>query len=1123
MNIPRICIVAAIAAATAAAVGASMASCAQAPPNITTQSLRQSQKMDVVCIQVNDTLGNPLDGGPVPVGEGQCAPVAANVVGQTLPFHLFALVTQTTLGAIAVVDLTAGAVVDVDRSTPGVDFVPVGANPTDVAVSHDGALSFVASADPNKMAIYAIDNHRILGDSNGIDAGALRLTDLAACALPQPPQALAIVPTTAAGASEAGAPGGSYALVALLRASGGAPAAIVAIDPVALSSAQPGALPSCTSIGAVLGGAVLASGSPSVADAGAVAWPDGVPYGDAGGSPVPGCLGAAGGTGGMGASDGGGAAIDAGASAGDVGDASAGVGSLPLGPPHPTSIAMRGDVPILYVADDAVPLVHVIDLHDPSHPVEMEPLQATSVADPSRRVSVGSIAISPPTRDYTTYLYAVDALQGTVMVYDVTDPANPVRTPLLRPHPELNPLAPPDRLTFSAPVASVAFVEHDWPVASQTDPNHFHQYTGLLCNPNPNAHPDAGAFVDNGAYYRVDQVSLIQSMDTLGGTVQSLPTRLRGIFGFATLSNGNVVTIDVDDWDAPCRRPDPMAVGPNVDPVTLVAYDGGITGALDVPQTAPGPGDTDPYHAPLTYNPVLGDSPAVTLEAFFPVSAPQRIRSNSLLRNDPITGLHIPNLLGVPQLFNATGAPVAASGNGASPLLLPAPLPPGYIDPTYLSNPTEPNPNARTFTVPELGVAGPSGGPIPDVLFPGSLDTGPAGVRISFDDPTAHQDQDWTVTYEGALPTVAGIAAELASTDGYRTLTLSAPGAGFCARGIEDWSFGKLRAGTMIAALGDAFGASPPTGIDEPDLASWTSDYVEIVDDPLPVTDPYWSEGSGVNDCWDGDLADPDPKSQTSSLGAARYNFCQENFSTAANADAFLARDLPILSAHDDSLVVGRFGWVTPSEETTSRVIVSADPSNAPFLRATSCCFHHTAGFKVRTGGEWVTVGSGVGLLHRVVKAADGSCVPSCDPRMALMNARAFDVPWATAHPVQLPDGTSIAACTPPSPLPTFTRDSPLAMRNPMFSFVVWGGCVPTPAGSPEHTVATRDLTWRFSMRGSFAPQTVSLVSPGSGGGVNPQSMRFIDSLGQLAVVDSEAQGLVLIDLNLVAVAHNYF
>jgi hypothetical protein len=127
------------------------------------------------------------------------------------------------------------------------------------------------------------------------------------------------------------------------------------------------------------------------------------------------------------------------------------------------------------------------------------------------------------------------------------------------------------------------------------------------------------------------------------------------------------------------------------------------------------------------------------------------------------------------------------------------------------------------------------------------------------------------------------------------------------------------------------------------------------------------------------------------------------------------------------------------------------------------------------------------------------------------MNARAFDIPWWRP-------GT----CAARDQLPTFDRDSPLAMRNPMFSFFLWSGCGPT-TGPGDHTLTTRNLTWKFSMRGGFAPLSLQLITQNAGNAVSPQSMRFINSLGQLAVVDGEAQGLVLIDLNVVAAIHSYF
>jgi hypothetical protein len=1138
MRISRICSVAATLLAASGIVAASMAGCGTTPPNLANVSLRQSQKTDFVCITVNGANGLPVN-PYTPLPPSQCAPVPANVAGQPLENHLYALVTQPTVGAIAVVDLTAGAVVDVDKATPGVDFVPVGAIPTDVAVSPLGQRTFVSSADPTRPALYAIDNTRLLGNGNQLVNGtplgpALKLTDLPACALPQPPLALAIVPTASplsaltgdAGAGgDAGVAGDAgaaaddhYALVALLGPSSQGPAAIVTVDPQALAATAPGTLPACTSLGVVLGGVVLSTQGLPASLPSSTPWPDGVVYADAGVSvPVPGCFEL---------DDGGAAAGDDGGQDGGGQDDAGTSGSpstLPFGPPHPPSIAMRSDIPILYVGDSVRPIIHAFDLRDPVHPVEMDPLLATSVVNPGARVSVGALAVSPPTRDFKTYLYAVDASGGTLMVYDVTDPIASPHTPLLRPHPELTPLAPPDRLSFAGPVATVGFAQHDWALPSQVDPNHYLQYTGLLCNPNPKAHPDAGVFADNGAYYRVDEATLIQSMDTQGGTIESFPARLRGVFAFATLSNGTVVTIDVDDWDAPCRRPDPLAIGAVTGP-DGVTYDAGVPGSLAVPEPAAGPGDLDPYHAPVTYNAAIGDVAAVTLEQFFPVSAPNRQRSAFLLRNDPVTGLHLPNVLGAPQLFNVNGAPVAVALNGSSSLLLPTPLPAGFIDPTYVTSPAEPNPNGRgAYTSPTAGIASDAGileTTLGGVLVPGSPNTAAVGVRVSLDDPTAHQDQDWTVTYEGALPTVNGILADIASTQPptdpapYQTLTFSAPGARFCSRGIEDWTVGQARADRMLGALATAFGGTAPTGLDEPSLPTWTADYVEIVDDLLPNTDPYWAQPSSTeNDCWDGDLADPPSfTSAVSPQAQNRYNFCFANYGAASTDDSFLSRDYPILQANDDSLVVGRFQWMDDTERTTGRIIVGADPVNATYLRPLRCCFHHAATFKVRTGGEWVAVGSVVGLLHQVVKESDGSCRPSCEPGAELLNARSFDVPWSSAP-----------ACVPPTVPPNLDRDGPLAMRNPMFSYITWGACGPAPAGVHDHTLTARDLAWKFSMRGGFSPLTIPLVSPTVGGGVNPQSMRFIPSLGQMAVVDSESQGLILIDLNLVAVAHNYF
>lgn len=1172
--------------ALAATVAASSSSCSQTPTNVPIRTFEGAKKVAVVCLQVLD-IADPakiLTGGAIPVTQDNCAPVASGVTASTLPYHLIAAVTQSTRGELAIVDLTGGYVVDEDPTTPGYNFIPVGTNPTDVAIPPDGMWTYVSSASPTQPAIYAIDSHRLLGNSAALDnpsTAPLQLTNLMACSLPQAPLALAIAPMPGAagvdggvgadsgvgvdggGGGGGGATKAPYALMALLGGEGSAGMVgsvlprVVAIDPTNfIDWLQPaGALPPCV----ILGGVDLTASVPPSWLPGP-AWPDGVPYVDGGvdldgqspplgppgvcSAPLPTAPAEAG----VVASEAGAALPDAAAGGVDAGAAADGgldaaledggeeeaavpeleaaapeleaaaplamveagapgapipVAVAPDSTPNPVAMVMRDDLPLLYVADQSLPLIHVIDLTNPSAPTEIEPLLATSVAQPLRPVQVGGLALSPPTRDYKRYLYAIDSGPGTLIVYDVTNGAASPHVPLVRPNAQLDPFAPPDRLVFSAPVATLAFAQHDWPVqvpsGTNLPVNVSLAYTGLLCNPNPNAHPDSTTFNDLGAFYRADQAGVIQA----NGVVQNFPTRLRGIFAFATLANGTVVTIDVDDWDAPCRRPDPMD-------------DGGITGDLAVPEPAAGAADggldLSQYHVPLAYqanSPSLAESPAVTLEPFFPVSAPNRVRSDVLVRNDPTSGVHVPNLTGPPQLTDMNGTPVATTGQrGTSqPLLLPTVLPPGWIDPSLVANPSEPDPALRT-PLPAPGTA------------PSATAVQLTGVRLSFDDPTIQQNQDWTVTYEGVIPSSAGVLMDIApsSPGNFSTLTFTATGANFCGLGIEDWGLGQARAN---AALSEMAAAKLPVTPEEKTLPSWTTDYVEITDDILVSTDPYWGTDQA---CWDipgTDLTNDAGATGGMSVATRRYDLCQATFGQpGSNPDLNVTRDAPILQAYTDHFVVGRFGGFTQLETTNNRSVDPGSANNPTFLKLISCCFHNQAGLKIRAGGEWVAVGQqNIGFLNHVVAAppdAAGNrrCVLSCDPQFALLNARSFDVPSGT------PSADLTTSCQPAPQLPSIGRNDPLAMRNPLFSYVTWGGCG-TPMNG-EHTVTARDLNWKFSIGGGFTPLTISLGGT-TGAFVSPQSMLFIPSLGQMAVVDGAQQGLVLIDLNTVAFSTNYF
>jgi hypothetical protein len=182
-------------------------------------------------------------------------------------------------------------------------------------------------------------------------------------------------------------------------------------------------------------------------------------------------------------------------------------------------------------------------------------------------------------------------------------------------------------------------------------------------------------------------------------------------------------------------------------------------------------------------------------------------------------------------------------------------------------------------------------------------------------------------------------------------------------------------------------------------------------------------------------------------------------------------------------------------------------------LQLARCCFHNQATFKVRTGGEWVTVGqNGLGLLHHVQVGAGGACVLSCNPDDVLRNARALDLS-VTSKP------NSMGTCSVTSAATPGTRNDPTAMRNPMFSYYIQPA-TGSAASCSTHSLAQRDMQWQFSMTGGFSPIAIAL-NAGSGAGVSPQSMKFIEPFGQLAVVDGSQQGLVIIDLNTLGFAHS--
>jgi len=169
------------ALAVLAGSGLLWAGCSQNTPAVVVRSLERSGKSAFLCIEdpTRAQPGQALDACFTP---GQAPPQDNYLVAP----HVIALVTQMARGEVAVVDVTSETVIDVDKSVPGYNFLPVGASPTDVVATPGGNASFVAVGDPTRPGIFAIPSAKLplLPDANGRPKAAPTLGDWPACALP---------------------------------------------------------------------------------------------------------------------------------------------------------------------------------------------------------------------------------------------------------------------------------------------------------------------------------------------------------------------------------------------------------------------------------------------------------------------------------------------------------------------------------------------------------------------------------------------------------------------------------------------------------------------------------------------------------------------------------------------------------------------------------------------------------------------------------------------------------------------------------------------------------------------------------------------------------------------------
>ena len=99
-------------------------------------------------------------GAPLPIGccktelsldDRACAPYASSAL-------LYAFVTQTTSGEVAVVDVEEQEIVDQESRIPYNTFIPVGGQPNDIAASDDGSRVYTANYETGDISVIQVVN-----------------------------------------------------------------------------------------------------------------------------------------------------------------------------------------------------------------------------------------------------------------------------------------------------------------------------------------------------------------------------------------------------------------------------------------------------------------------------------------------------------------------------------------------------------------------------------------------------------------------------------------------------------------------------------------------------------------------------------------------------------------------------------------------------------------------------------------------------------------------------------------------------------------------------------------------------------------------------------------------------
>lgn len=921
--------------------------------------------------------------------------------------HLYALVTQTTRGEVAVIDTTSQnySVLDEDPTVPGANFLPIGALPVDIVATPGGTATFVSVAEPGRESIFALPSTKILpastdpvavGAGNAGSGGPPEISSWPACRLPAAPGPMILVDDVDEACSPAeGYLSNGHVNGDITAENHGRPKLVVTLPDlgqIAVIDAQ-GILDSRDPIAGATGAnqpCKVDQWLPLSAAAPKLATPP-PPSGVACVDPTP------------------------------------RVSQDPEAPAlkaHPSGITYADGR--LYVSDLGAPLVHVVDMPTTCSLKELEPLRPTSALDPSRVVTTSHVAASPAlTSDLKRYLFAIDAEDASAMVFDISDDQSSL-FPVQRPHPEFDPFEPPDRIRFSAPVADLVVLQRD---ATQADPRTGVAVEGLRCDPDPTL---VTCTTDSSAAgnQTCDVATLYRTTSTYDSGAG--PTKLRGVFAIFALASGKLAVIDVDDYDADCRGP--------VQRSPLLGCGGACAG----------PACARASSGELSCNVVERNTP----------------RLGTYLADVATTGQHAPGLQIFPLLYEFSGVLLARNAKPAN----------GSLSNTAVMVATLPKDTALAPLAISVGAqpfyVGPGCGPAKDTCQQGAVtqDTVKDTLLMNLEDPRAQVvDQNWTVTYEGALPGftehVGLLSLETSAGAPEASGKFTDADGRFCDRGVQSESMRR----EQILAHGFK---SDPTA---------QADRVQISEPLATISNPFWTGKT-----------------------ACSFDACARIF---GGVDAPLSgRELVITEAFQDHLALRR----DPFKDAAGNVIELVDTKGAPITIPdfTRCCFPTQVHFNIRPGQQWVVTGSASGFMHHVVAdPASGRCRDSCEPASLRLNGRVFEALPLTE--------TETKPGMPTSTVPTIVSDGdPSAFINPMFRFAILGGA---------SRASQRDDQFRFTTTGAFTPLLIPLSSdPNAQTLIQPVGMTIIPATHEIAVTDGLYNGMLVITPSSVAVSRQY-